>query len=1048
MVVLSATVEESIGNGIDLNANAFLLVHGWTAGALLLESADKLLPACRSAKTVSQLAAETGAKEGPLAILLRCCSALGYLDFNPVSRTYVAADGTELQELLSWLGPDSEASKHLRRIYAEAKPPFPIDSDSFTLCLDAWRDVRPGWKASKSKMLGILLDGIVLAPLLTSLTYNARWDEKGLDMGREKAFDNFDFRSLSKASREVVGGMFQELGVGSVDPEGVVSLAAKGALALQRVYSYYVPTSYSPLLSKVHEVLFSDPGWGFAGDLDPDDGEIHLDRTLNVVGSGAQHTTLFKDLLGHVHKVFDNDKFDTQPKFVIDTGCGDGHLLHTIYAHVRDRTARGKVLEDYPLTMIGVDFNEKARVATACNLEEHKVPHRVIAGDIGKPAALMTQLKRKKVDPSKALHVRSFLDHDRPYIAAKEPLKEDSAVAAFALAELADFVHLDKEGASIHPLELFASLVEHMARWADALQGSHGLCMLEVMQLDVLTTKRFLNDCVSFHFDIVQSLSRQYMVSAVSFAMSCAMAGLFPTDFKAVQAYPEQGRYCRMLNQHLVRKPYIIRLAELSDLPRLQTLEEKAWAPGLRASSEVLKTRLQMAPTGNFVCEVDGEVVAVLYTQRIPSVSAVDSQKFMDISASHDPKGRVLQLISISADADAKIVGVGSDLRSFALLLAKLDPTVDTVIGVTRCSNYSGDGSMAGYVAGHVQGKHADKTLGFHTGYGAHVARPVPGFRPEDEDNGGVGVLIQYDVKSWSWTSHTEITPSTNGVQKTPENAATALDKLREILTDMKHPVEDDQLGLGFFNLGVDSLEMVRIRNQLSTWAGRELSSTFLLDFPSVQEAAAELEKQKAKEGKHASALEVICQVMADMQHPLSDDQLTQGFFVLGIDSLEMIRIKNKLSQWLGEELPATFLLDYPSVRELATEVDKLVAKKQTGNSDAEAHTEPAILDVDLLLQAQEKLKKAYSLSQNQKKISALAAKHSDDKAAFTKALEPLLAEVEGSVLVSLGIIDDLQPVNLQKGRKLLALSIKRLRRKEEAAKNDQEVLGLVKLGD
>ena len=87
-------------------------------------------------------------------------------------------------------------------------------------------------------MLGILLDGIVLAPLLTSLTYNARWDEKGLDMGREKAFDNFDFRSLSKASREVVGGMFQELGVGSVDPEGVVSLAAKGALALQPVRTY------------------------------------------------------------------------------------------------------------------------------------------------------------------------------------------------------------------------------------------------------------------------------------------------------------------------------------------------------------------------------------------------------------------------------------------------------------------------------------------------------------------------------------------------------------------------------------------------------------------------------------------------------------------------------------------------------------------------------------------------------------------------------------------------------------------------------------------
>lgn len=947
--------------------------------------------------------------------------------------------------------PTSTASKQLRRIYSEAKPPFPIPSDASKLCIEIWKDIRPSWKASKSKALGILLDGIVLVPLLTSITYNARWNAQGLDMGREKAFDNIDFQALDAACCEALKGIFEELAIGSVDPKGIVSISSKGHLALQRAYSYYVPASYSPLLSHFREVLYSDPGWGFAGELDPDDGEIHVERTLNVVGSGAQHTTLFKDLLGHVHKVFDNDKFEAQPKFVIDTGCGDGHLLHTIYAHVKDRTARGKVLEEHPLTMIGVDFNEKSRVATACNLEEHKVPHRVIAGDIGKPAALMTQLKRKKVDPNKALHVRSFLDHDRPYIAAKASIDPDTALAAFAMAELADFVHLDKEGNSIPPLELFASLVEHMARWADALQGSHGLCMLEVMQLDVPTTKRFLNDCVSFHFDIVQGLSRQYMVSAVSFAMSCAMAGLFPTDFKSVQAYPEQGRYCRMMNQHLVKKPYVIRLAEVSDLEKLQSLEEKAWAPGLRASPEVLKARLEKAPTGNFVCVVDGEVVAVLYTQRVPAVSAVDSQRFMEVSASHDPKGRVLQLIAISADPETKVVGVGSDLRSFALLLAKLDPTVDTVIGVTRCSNYSADSGVdvAGYVTGHVQGKHADKTLGFHTGYGARIARPVPGFRPEDADNGGVGVLIQYDIKSWT-VSHMDLgtQSNTNGQHKTTEKAATALEALCEIMAEMKHPVKDDELGLGFFNLGIDSLEMVRIRNQLSAWIGRELPATFLLDFPSVQEAAAELQKQNGKaDGKKTSALEVICEVMADMQHPLSEDQLSLGFFVLGIDSLEMIRIKNKLSQWLGEELPATFLLDYPSVRELAVEVDKLVVKSQDVNG-TEAPTEAAILDLDLLVQVQEKLKKTFSLPQNQKKVSALVSKHTGDKAAYTKAIEALVAEVEGPVLVSLGIIDDLEAANLQKGRKLLAQSLKKLRRKEEVAKIEQELQALLKLAD
>ena len=48
-------------------------------------------------------------------------------------------------------------------------------------------------------------------------------------------------------------------------------------------------------------------------------------------------------------------------------------------------------------------------------------------------------------------------------------------------------------------------------------------------------------------------------------------------------------------------------------------------------------------------------------------------------------------------------------------------------------------------------------------------------------------------------------------------------------------------------------------------------------------------------------------EVMADMQHPLSDDQLTQGFFVLGIDSLEMIRIKNKLLGELGANATSWF---------------------------------------------------------------------------------------------------------------------------------------------
>ncbi|CAE8682966.1 unnamed protein product [Polarella glacialis] len=984
MVVESATLDAAVAAGINLNQNAFLLIHGWTAGPLLLEFAAKLAaPLCRGSLTAAQVAAETGAKEGPLAIVLRTCSALGYLDFDPSAGTYSAVQGSELDELLRCLGPDSEASKALSRIYTEACPPFKLPSEQATVCLDAWRQHRPSWKNSKSKALAILMDGMVLAPLLTSITYFARWDEQGLDLGKDKALERLDFSKLDASSRVLLGEIFEELGVGSVTAQGTVSVSSKGSLAIQRVYSYYVPTSYSPLLARFRQVLYEEPGWGFTGDMDEDEGEIHVERTLNVVGSGAQHQTLFKDLMRHVHEVFADENFEAQPEFVVDTGCGDGHLLQVIYEHVKNHTPRGKVLDKHPLTMVGVDFNEKSRIATACNLGNHDVPHKVIAGDIGKPSSIMAQLKRKKVDPNKSLHVRSFLDHDRPYIAPKNQLEEGSAVAAFAKAQMADFVHLNKEGEPVPATELFASLVEHMARWGDALEGSFGLCMLEVMQLDVPTTKRFMNDCVSFHFDIVQCLSRQYMISAVAFAMGGAMAGLFPTDFKSVQNYPEQGNYCRMMNQHLVRRPYKIRFAELADLPTLEKLEAKTWAQNLRAAAEVLRKRLETSPTSNLVCEVNGEVVAVLYMQRVSTLEAVQSEKFMQISDSHTPGGRILQLIAISADPEVSGMHIGTDLRSFALLLARLDPTVDSVIGVTRCADFAGrSGSLQDYVDGHVSGLHSDKTLGFHTGYGASVLRLVPDFRPEDTENSGTGVLIQYQVKAWVASSTSSSSSTAKGTKTTGATSeAPGLEILAEIMEDIGYTLDRTDLSQGFFSYGIDSLELVRIRNRLIAALGRELPATLLLDFPNVQDLADQLDKER---GLGATA-------------PQAPEGETEG----------------------------------------------------GSNQEQNAETGWASIDLEQMKQLQEKLNKLYALPQNQKKLGELAAKYLPDKSRYLSSIEPVMAEVEGPVLLAFGLADDMKPATVQKARKGFTPCVKRLgRRNPEVLERDQELLKLLKLAD
>lgn len=283
MVVESSTLQSAADAGIDLNRNAFLLIHGWTAGPLLIEFADKLIAAFEaSPKTAARIAIEVAAKEGPLAILLRTCSVLGYLNFDAATGTYSLVEGEELDELRRCLGPHSTATQALRRIYAEACPPFRIPSSQLELCLEVLKEHRGLWKGSKSQALSILLDGIALSPILVSLTYFARWDEQGLDLGKDKNIDGLDFGKLDEAAQALLGDIFLELGVGTLNPNGSLSMTSKGSLAVQRVFSFYVPTSYSPLLSRFSQVLHEDAGWGFHGesieDRDPDEGEIHVER--------------------------------------------------------------------------------------------------------------------------------------------------------------------------------------------------------------------------------------------------------------------------------------------------------------------------------------------------------------------------------------------------------------------------------------------------------------------------------------------------------------------------------------------------------------------------------------------------------------------------------------------------------------------------------------------------------------------------------------------------------------------------------------------------
>lgn len=986
--VESATLAEATRNGINLSANAFTLCNGWVAGPLLMEFVSKFLkPLLKKPMTLKEVTSLVDAEDGPAAVMLRTCTILGYLDFDRFTGKYTARQGLELSELDTLLRPSSPVARALASIYSDSPPPFRVPSAEATNCLLVWNDHRVTWQRCKSKSLALLLDGIVLAPLLTSITYYARWDDEGLDSGRPEKVERLDLSKLDPAARGTVGDMFRELGVGTMDRSGFSTLTKAGSLALTRCYSFYVPLSYAPMMCRFNDIMFDDAAWGFL-DVGQDTGEteIHVHRVLNVVGSGAQHQTLFKDMMRHVGLVFAGENFSSQPKFVADTGSGDGHLLQAVYHFVKDNTPRGKVLSKYPLVCLGIDYNEESRIATSVNLMKDEIPHMVMFGDIGDPAHIINTLKEKKIDLTQVLHVRSFLDHDRPYIQAARPLPKGSNVEYFAKTQLADFVHLNKRGRPIPACDLFASLVDHFDRWGDALAGSFGLCLLEVMMLDVDTTKRFFNDCVSFNFDVVQALSRQYMITPQAFVLAAGMAGLMPVNFKAVQTYPEEARYCRIINQHLVRKPFKVRFAEISDLPALIILENMAWDENLAAPEPVIRKRLETSPNGCFVCTIDGKIVAALFTQRIadPDVSKVDEMPsdvsgFLNLTDLCVPDGPVVELISISTDPEFSKLGVGSDLRQFALHLARMDPTVDSVVGITRCRDFPKyAGTMDEYLREHVSGTLLDPIVDFHTSYGAKFRRLVHNFRPEDTDNQAIGVLIQYEINDPAWLEFglkkKDDRAKDQGAEGEGEQAPT-LELLGVIMEELGYTLDDSNIAKGFFDYGMDSLELVRIRNKLSTILSVDLPPTLLLDYPTAKDLSEHLDQERGV-GRERAAL-------GDAY--LDDDFVTSGW-----------------SQVTAEDIIAM----------------------------------------------QTELKRIYLQPEYQKKFAKLTKKCYPDMIKYIQSVEPILVETEGPLFLERGLVTSTDWDSVQRARghvtKLL-LELGMWTANEEVSRRGTELIRITK---
>ncbi len=293
-----------------------------------------------------------------------------------------------------------------------------------------------------------------------------------------------------------------------------LSLTPCGRYAAQIATSYGVTVSYLPLFDNVSTLLF---GNARIPRLDESGVELLVNRGMNVWGSGGAHRTYFKKVDKIIVDIF-NRPVHQQPRGVCDMGCGDGSLLEHLYETVKNNTERGKVLDQHPLVIVGADINKVARRVTKQTLRKAGIPiHHVIPGDINRPAQLASDLEKLNLDIHDLLHVRSFLDHNRPYI----PPANYTPGTRIGKSSGA-FAHLGEE---IPCDELEENLTRHLKRWAPYV-GRFGLLALELHTLPPELAAANLSKTPAVAYDGTHGFSDQYLVELDVFLDAAKEAGL------------------------------------------------------------------------------------------------------------------------------------------------------------------------------------------------------------------------------------------------------------------------------------------------------------------------------------------------------------------------------------------------------------------------------------------------------------------------------------------------------------------------------------------